>query len=110
MTHRQLLIVCAVCSIGLMLTGCGGKTTSSEPGAVFEWSKQAGRTAESFPAADEDYFRDMDKGVTLTPDEIKGRNMWLVWTGGNDRLWDYLASHSFNTFANYEKLKEGCVA
>ena len=24
----------------------------------------------------------------LTPDEIKGRNMWLVWTGGNDRFWD----------------------
>ena len=30
----------------------------------------------------------MDGGVALTPDEIKGRNMWLVWTGGNDRFWD----------------------
>jgi cytochrome c5 len=95
MTYRQLLIVFALCSIGLTLMGCGGKTTSSEPGTVLDEAKRAGRTAESFPAADEDYFRDMDKGVTLTPDEVKGRNMWLVWTGGNDRLWDYLASHSF---------------
>ena len=83
MNHRQLLIVFAVCSIALTLTGCGGKTTSSEPGTVLDEAKQAGRTAESFPAADEDYFREMDKGVTLTPDEVKGRNMWLVWTGGN---------------------------
>ena len=26
--------------------------------------------------------------VALTPDEVKGRNMWIVWTGGNDRFWD----------------------
>jgi hypothetical protein len=52
------------------------------------------REAESFPAADEDYFRDMDQDrngpVHLSPEEIKGRNTWLVWTGGNDRLWDVL--------------------
>ena len=45
-----------------------------------------GPTAASFPAADEDYFHDMDGGVALTREEIKGRNMWIVWTGGNDRL------------------------
>ena len=22
------------------------------------------------------------------PEEIQGRNMWIVWTGGNDRFWD----------------------
>ena len=51
-------------------------------------AQQAGRDAASFPAADEDYFQAMDNGVALTPDEVKGRNMWLVWTGGNDRFWD----------------------
>ena len=25
-------------------------------------------------------------------DEIKGRNMWIVWTGGNDRFWDAMTS------------------
>jgi len=54
--------------------------------AVVDEAKQAGRSAQSFPAADENYFHGMDGGVQLTADEVKGRNMWLVWTGGNDRL------------------------
>ena len=54
-----------------------------------------GRTAGSFPAADEDYFRDMDRGIQLTTNEIKGRNTWIVWTGGNDRFWDLWATASY---------------
>jgi len=54
-----------------------------------------GRTADTFPAADEDYFRDMDGSVPLSVNEVKGRNTWIVWTGGNDRFWDYMAGHSF---------------
>ena len=74
-----------------------------------------GRGAESFPAADEDYFRDMDYGATKDPKQIaaalapyvpgiapdaavsavvKGRNNWIVWSGGNDRLWDVLSVQS----------------
>ena len=34
----------------------------------------------------------------LTPDEVKGRNMWLVWTGGNDRFWDQVTKDSLATF------------
>ena len=56
------------------------------------------REASSFPAADEDYFRDMDQDrngpVTLSLDEIRGRNTWLVWSAGNDRLWDTLGETS----------------
>ncbi len=55
----------------------------------------AGRTPASFVAADEDYFHAMDGNVQYTPDEIKGRNTWLVWTGGNDVLWDRLSTISF---------------
>lgn len=60
----------------------------------------AGLTAEHFAqAADEpDYFRDTDGGIALTPAEIRGRNTWWVWTGGNQAFWDYLANHSFGTF------------
>ncbi len=57
-----------------------------------------GRDAASFPAADEDYFAGMDNGVTLSPDEVRGRNMWLVWTGGNDVLWDRLTTDTFGQF------------
>ena len=44
----------------------------------------------------------MDGGIALTPDEVKGRNMWIVWTGGDDRLWDDLTNI---TFGNFDLLK-----
>ena len=66
--------------------------------AVVDEAVQAGRSAQSFPAADEDYFKAMDGGIQLTSDEVKGRNMWLVWTGGNDRLWDELTNLTFGSF------------
>ena len=64
----------------------------------------AARTA--FKAADEDYFADMDggykrasdPGVALTREEVEGRNTWIVWTGGNDRFWDYMANNTFGAF------------
>ena len=58
----------------------------------------AGRTEASFPAADEDYFHDMDNGIALTPAEVQGRNTWNVWTGGNDRFWDGLTATTFGAF------------
>jgi hypothetical protein len=90
-----------------------------KPGTVKDEALIAGRDAASFPAADEDYFADMDYGVTknpeavraaldpylpgITPAEavkraIRGRNNWNVWTGGNDRFWDQLSSkYSYGT-------------
>ena len=62
-----------------------------QPGHVLDEAMAAGRDASTFPAADEDYFHDMDGGAALTPDEIKGRNTWIVWTAGNDRMWDKLS-------------------
>ena len=75
-----------------------------QPGAaghaegVPDEAKVAGRTVDSFPAADEDYFKGMDNGLVLTPDEVKGRNMWLVWSGGSDRFWDRLTHDTFGAF------------
>ena len=61
-------------------------------------AKRAGRTAASLPQASEDYFHDMDNGIPLTPEEVRGRNMWLVWTGGNDRFWDGMTRSTFGAF------------
>jgi hypothetical protein len=58
----------------------------------------AGKTIADFPEAGADYFRNMDGGVPLTPEEIKGRNTWLIWTGGDEAFWDWLANNSFGTF------------
>ncbi|HET6855376.1 MAG TPA: hypothetical protein VFH46_23965 [Pyrinomonadaceae bacterium] len=65
------------------------------PGTLLDEARQANRPATSFTAADEDYFHDMDGAVPLTPAEVKGRNTWVVWTGGNDRFWDKIGTTSF---------------
>jgi hypothetical protein len=90
----------------LLLAACGD---------VKDEAAMAGRDVASFPAASENYFKGMDDedvGVTLpcanvsdeggdgvlACEEIKGRNTWMVWTGGNDRFWDYFAKHGFGAF------------
>src|SRR5687767_844076 len=79
----------------LFLGACGGR--EPRPGTVRDEAMLAGRTASSFPAADEDYFHEMDGGIPLTREQIQGRNMWLVWTGGDDRLWDVLSVRSLGS-------------
>src|SRR5258708_2919152 len=66
-------------------------------GHVKDEALAAGVKAADFKIAGEDYFHDMDGGLPLSADEIKGRNTWIVWTGGNDRLWDQLSLTSVGT-------------
>ncbi|MET0588786.1 MAG: hypothetical protein ABWZ75_09715 [Novosphingobium sp.] len=84
---RSLVLGMAILSIA----GC-------KRSAIEDEATLAGMSDDAFPQADEDYFRDMDNGVALTPDEVKGRNMWLVWTGGNDRFWDYMSRPTLGGF------------
>ncbi len=79
---------------GVMLAGCSG----SKSGDVLDEAKRAGRDVASFSHADEDYFHDMDNGLPLTTQEIQGRNMWNVWTGGNDQLWNHMTEFTFGAF------------
>lgn len=86
----------AVLLAALTLWGCGTKD-GPEAGTVLDEAMAAKRTADTFPAAGEDYFHEMDGGVPLTPEEAKGRNNWIVWTGGNDRFWDTISKRSAGT-------------
>jgi hypothetical protein len=95
MTRGQSFRLIAVLVIALFSANCGKKDLTPEPGTVKDEALQAGRMADSFPAADEDYFKEMDGGVALSSNEVKGRNNWIVWTGGNDRFWDHLVGDSF---------------
>src|SRR5918992_5516167 len=79
--------------IAAVAAGCGKR--APDPGTVKDEALTVGRNTESFPAADEDYFKAMDGGLELTANEVKGRNNWIVWTGGNDRFWDHLVAKSF---------------
>src|SRR5215813_9339718 len=86
----------------------------AEIGKVKDEALVANRTVDSLLThiADEDYFHDMDGGISLTADEIKGRNMWIVWTGGNDRFWDTISKRSvgtldlFKTLSSYDPEKD----
>jgi cytochrome c2 len=83
--------------VGLVLAcACLGGNARAQK--VVDEARQAGRSAQTLPPADEDYFHAMDGGIQLTPDEVKGRDMWLVWTGGNDRLWEKLTNLTFGEF------------
>jgi hypothetical protein len=84
------LILLILVSGGLLLHWL----SQPRPGRVKDEPMRVGRDASTFIAADEDYFHDMDGGITLTPDEVKGRNTWIVWTAGDDRLWDTLVNKS----------------
>ena len=126
MTWRSGLVVIAV-SLAV-LVGCGEEKPKS--GEVLDEALQAGRKADSFPAADEDYLRDMDYGLTKDPEAVRaaldpyvpgisaedavkavviGRNNWNIWTAGNDVLWDGFAKMGvidfLKTISSHSSLK-----
>lgn len=92
--HNDLLRT-ATLALALLVVSCQPFPQSMP---VRDEAASAGRDAASLPAADEDYFKAMDGGLALTPDEVKGRNTWIVWTGGDDRLWDQVTNYTFGSF------------
>jgi hypothetical protein len=91
---RRLAAAALVLS-SCVAAACGRQ--QPKPGTVLDEAKRAGLTAAHFKAAGEDYFRDMDGGIALDPESIQGRNMWIVWTGGNDKFWDRISVDSLGT-------------
>ena len=77
-----------VATLLFVLAGC------AEPPVVDE-AMAAGKTADDYPTATADVFKGMDDGIALTPDEIEGRNTWMMWTGGNERFWDVMAQRGY---------------
>jgi hypothetical protein len=94
--HFQLL--CAVVVLSSAAIACSAN--QPRPGTVLDEAMRANRTAESFKAAGEDYFHDMDYPARFAENsaEVQGRNSWIVWTGGNDRFWDRITVESVGTF------------
>ena len=75
------------------------------PGWVRDEASCAGRTSDTFHAAgikfqerDEQGYFKMDPGIELSREESAGRNMWMVWTGGNDRFWDEIIKYAYGAF------------
>ncbi len=92
--HAGLARLLAV-TLWLLIAGC---CKQAQPGTVLDEARRAGRTAASFPHASEDYFHEMDGAPALDAEEVKGRNMWLIWSGGNDRLWNEMTHYTLGSF------------
>jgi hypothetical protein len=92
----RTLMTCAVASLLLAVgfAACAGGHQPA-PGTVLDEAKAAGVGPEKLAAAADEYLHDMDGGISLTINEIKGRNTWVMWTGGNDRFWDLISATSF---------------
>lgn len=119
--RRRWLIFAAIVAV-VVLALFVFESGRPRPGKVLDEARRAGREVASFPAGGlicrdglvdcKDYFHDMDGGIGLTPDEVKGRVMWLLWTGGNDRFWDTISTKSFGvldflkTLSSYDPDKD----
>ena len=68
-TFGSLALLCLTA-----LPGCHPNSPTDQ--GVLDEARGAHRDVASFPAAGEDYFHDMDGGIALTADQIKGRNTW----------------------------------
>ncbi|MGA2597169.1 MAG: hypothetical protein ABSH09_09290 [Bryobacteraceae bacterium] len=94
-----LALTLCLCILGGCSSSGGGKGPVNK---IKDEALSASRLPDSFKFADEDFFHDMDRTkdgpLQLTASQIQGRNMWLVWTGGDDRLWDTLNWKSYGIF------------
>jgi hypothetical protein len=99
--------IVAVASCALAICAVIGACMKNE---VVDEAKATGKTAADFPADVNAYFHAADmrpdgtldaagksvlKPLELTPDEIRGRNTWVLWCAGDEVFWDYLAGHSY---------------
>lgn len=82
----------------LALVACGKDRAPRSNGIALDEATQAKVDDAVFVHADEDYFKAMDGGLALSPDEVRGRNMWNVWTGGNDRFWNRMGIPTLGSF------------
>lgn len=95
MLRHRATMAAALVGMLLALGACNG---GSRAGHILDEAQAVGRTAESFPHAKVNYFAAMDNGMPLSETEVQGRDMWVVWTGGNDKFWDVMTAKTFGAF------------
>src|SRR4051812_44138914 len=86
-TARRIVFVCIV--VITTLAGCKPKGPSSLA------DNAGGRKPEDFPELAADVFKPMDGGVALAPEEVKGRNTWNLWCGGDEQFWGRMGRESY---------------
>ena len=116
--YVMVLLVVVIASVVYLNVGQKPAPCGKGAGKVLDEAKCIGRDPETFTASEDNYLGDMDYGIThhpeevaarlrpfvpgITPEEavkaaIRGRNTWIMWSAGNDRMWDELSRVSANT-------------
>src|ERR1035438_10090875 len=85
---RLQLVAVAVFTVISFAGGCIGMKPTPVDNA-------GGRHPEDFPELAADVFKPMDGGLDLSADEIKGRNTWNLWTGGDEQFWERMSRESY---------------
>ncbi len=118
-----LALVLVVAVVGYLAVRALIEPDADMFGKVKDEATTVGLKPADFVAAPDPYFVDMDKGALRKPENgdypseivglakttgldpetirqhaIMGQNTWLVWTGGNDRFWDHVASITAGAF------------
>ncbi len=90
-------VCCAAAAWLVLASGCERvrRLVGRGPAVIVDEAQAAGKTPANFPQVTADVFQPMDGGIALTPEEIKGRNAWNLWSGGNERFWNRVAQDSY---------------
>ncbi|NVK40268.1 MAG: hypothetical protein HWE39_03425 [Oceanospirillaceae bacterium] len=130
---KAVRISLLLAAFSLLLQACTPSNICGEgAGQVRDEALCVGRDADSLKGSAIDYFADMDYGISKDPEEVakrldpyipgitpeqardaivRGRNNWIVWTAGNDALWDEISRVSvgnldfLKTLSNHPSLK-----
>ena len=95
---KSLHVISGACALLLALFNLGGCKPKPYITSNTLEDDAGGRKPEDFPELTVDVFEGMDQGAKLGPDEIKGRNTWNLWCGGDEQFWDKMAREGFGLF------------
>ncbi|MFT3780948.1 MAG: hypothetical protein QM790_02965 [Nibricoccus sp.] len=87
--RKVACVACVVFALSVLALSCSRKKSVSLV------DNGGGRKPEDFTELAVDVFKPMDGGVALTEEEIKGRNTWNLWCGGNEQFWERMSRESF---------------
>lgn len=93
---RRLALAAGVIAAGILVASCGKKMAGGGGHALLD--DGGGRKPADFPELALDVFQPMDGGIKLSEDEVKGRNTWNLWCGGNEQFWDRVAREGLGLF------------
>ncbi len=118
MNHKKPYVFVILFCVYFLVSGCRGPVPSDRPHAGGKYIEDAQANESDaykyFKPASEDHFYEIDGKIhngkytplsdlpekhpnKLAEIDIRGRQAWMLWTGGNERFWDWLSRNGYDT-------------